>query len=75
MPSERMQRRIDALLDEAAEAVSAKEWALVADKVRVVPAIDPENEDATGFLRMAPANGVHQEGTITPQTASGARDA
>ncbi|MEZ4503081.1 MAG: protein kinase [Dehalococcoidia bacterium] len=58
MVSERMQRRINALLDEADEAVSAQEWERVAGAARAVLAIAPDNTDAQGFLKMAEANGV-----------------
>ena len=58
MPTERIQRRIDALLDEADGAVSASDWAYVAAKARAVLAIDEANEDARAFLKMAEANGV-----------------
>ena len=61
MPSERMQQRIDAFLDEADDAASANEWTLVADKARAALVIDPENTDAATFLQMAVANGVSQE--------------
>ena len=58
MPSERIQRRIDALLDEADTAVTSGDWPTVAEKARAVLAIDGENEDALSFLKMAEANGV-----------------
>ena len=69
MPSERMQRRIDALLDEADESVSAGDWSAVAEKARAVLAIDADNDDATGFLRMAAANGISSELPSTPTTS------
>ena len=50
-----MQRRIDALLDEADEAVTAGEWLAVGEKARAVLAIDVDNEDAQSFLKMADA--------------------
>jgi hypothetical protein len=40
MPSDRLQRQIDRLLDDAEEAVNADEWQLVASKSRAVLAID-----------------------------------
>ena len=40
MAGERMQRRIDALLDEADAAVAARRWDEVAEKARAVLAID-----------------------------------
>jgi hypothetical protein len=58
MPSERMQRRIDALLDQAESASDSGAWTAVAEKARAVLAIDEANEDALSFLKMAEANGV-----------------
>jgi hypothetical protein len=57
-----MQRRVDALLDEADEAVTAHEWHLVASKGRAVLAIDAENGYAADSLKMAEANGVSDVG-------------
>lgn len=62
MLSERMQRRIDALLDEADAAVSALRWTDVAERARAVLAIDATNEDAASFLKMADADRV----AVTP---------
>ncbi len=56
MVSERMRRRLDAFLDEADVAATANEWNLVADKARAVLALEPENADALGYLKMAEAN-------------------
>jgi hypothetical protein len=53
MPSERMQRQIDRLLDEAEKAASEKDWAHVADCGREVLAVDAGNEDAVAFFSMA----------------------
>jgi hypothetical protein len=53
VPSERIQRRIDALLDEADTAVTSGEWPTVAEKAAAVLGIDPANEDAQAFLQMA----------------------
>ena len=53
MPTERIQRRIDALLDEAEAAMSAGDWSAVAEKARAVLAMDPDNEDAPALLRAA----------------------
>ena len=53
MVSDRMQRRIDALLDEADEAVTEREWQAVLEKARGVLGIDPGNEDALGFIQIA----------------------
>src|SRR3989454_6419699 len=57
MPSERMQRQIDRLLDEAEKAASEKDWPQVADCAREVLAVDADNEDAVAFLAMAERQG------------------
>ena len=62
MPSDRIQRRINALLDEADEAVTARRWDEVAEKGRAVLVIDEANEDAVAFLKMAEANGATAAG-------------
>ena len=56
MPTERIQRRIDALLDQAEAATDSGDWSAVAEKARAVLAMDPENEDAPALLRAAEAN-------------------
>ncbi len=53
MPSERVQRQIDALLDRAEEAVTAMDWAQARDASLSVLVADPDNEDAKTFLAMA----------------------
>ena len=50
MTSERIQRQIDRLLDEAEDAVSRSEWAFVHDRAQNALAFDPENQDALAFL-------------------------
>ena len=50
MTTERIQRRIDQLLDEADEAVSGSDWPLVRDRAQNVLALDPDNQDAVAFL-------------------------
>ncbi|MDP9180708.1 MAG: protein kinase [Chloroflexota bacterium] len=57
MPSERMQRQIDHLLDEAEKAVTEKDWAHVTDCAQGVLAVDTGNEDAVAFLSMAKSQG------------------
>ena len=50
MPSERVQRRIDALLDEADAALTARDWRGVAEISRAVLTMDTDNEvKATGY--------------------------
>ena len=53
MPSERIQRRIDRLLDGAEAAADAEDWTLVRRKAAEVLGLDPENEDAPAMSRAA----------------------
>ena len=53
MASERIQRQIDRLLDEADEAVRRSDWAVALDRARDVLAFDPENSDALAYLTAA----------------------
>jgi len=53
MPSERMQRQIDRLLDEAEEAIASQDWPAVGERARSVLRLDPENADAIAFLAAA----------------------
>ena len=53
MPSERVQRRIDDLLDQAERAVSDRDWSVVQEIADAVLVADPENEDAETFIAMA----------------------
>jgi hypothetical protein len=53
VPSERVQRQIDRLLDEAEQAVSTLDWALVRDKSQTALAFDPDSADAGEFLAAA----------------------
>ena len=56
MATERIQRQIDRLLDDAEAAVNVSHWAAAAEKARAVIAMDAENADALAFLKMAEAN-------------------
>ena len=53
MASERTQRRIDSLLDEAEEAIAKPEWQVVQDRAQAVVALDPANPDALNYLAAA----------------------
>ncbi len=64
MASERIQRRIGLLLDEADEAVAQGDWALVRDCSRKALVIDPENQEALTFLAIA------ERGLETQDTSS-----
>ena len=43
MASERIQRRIETLLDEADEAVANSDWAVVRDRAQNALRLDPDN--------------------------------
>ena len=53
MASERVQRRIDLLLDEADQAIDRSDWSVVRDRAQNVLALDPGNGDAATFLAAA----------------------
>jgi len=50
MPSERVQRQIDCLLDQAEEAIERGDWSLVRERARAVLRLDPGNDDALAYL-------------------------
>ena len=56
MPSERIQKRIDRLLDDAEAAADRHDWQKVLECVAGVLKADPENEDAVTFKEMAEAS-------------------
>ncbi len=53
MASERTQRQIDRLLDQAEEAITSEDWNTVASRARAVLALDPENSDGLNYLAAA----------------------
>ena len=53
MPSERVQRRIDALLDEADAALAKGDWQAAKERAGVALGFDPNNEEAQAFLDAA----------------------
>jgi tetratricopeptide (TPR) repeat protein len=55
MTSERVQRRIDRLLDQAEEAADQREWGSVLASIAAVLEADPDNQDALVLKRMAEA--------------------
>ncbi|NQW15976.1 MAG: protein kinase [Chloroflexi bacterium] len=63
MPSERVQRRIDSLLDQAEQASDDHNWDLVLDLTAGVLKVDPENADAQAFADMAEAS-MRRSGSI-----------
>jgi serine/threonine protein kinase len=71
MPSERIQRRIDSLLDQAEEAADQEDWPLSIRRAREALALDDSNSDAPVLINAAEtmlAGG-------TPESASAAVDA
>ena len=53
MASDRIQRQIDRLLDEAEQAITNEDWSTVASRARSVLAIDPENTEGEAYLAAA----------------------
>src|SRR5438128_1920420 len=51
--SERIQRQVDRLLDEAEAAIGRSDWAVVRDRAQNVLALDPDNADATALAAAA----------------------
>jgi hypothetical protein len=51
--SERVQRQIDRLLDEAEAAIAGSDWPRVRDRATNALALDPENQDAKSYLAAA----------------------
>src|SRR3954447_17981097 len=49
MPSERVQRQIDRLLDQAEEAIGRQEWTAASAAAQAVLGLDASNEDALAF--------------------------
>src|SRR5437867_11462528 len=72
MPSERVQRQIDGLLDEAEAAVRALDWQAVRNRADAVLALDPENADARTFLGAA-ARAAAAPSTVSSRSAPALR--
>ena len=53
MARDRIQRRVDLLLDEADQAVAQSDWSVVRDRAQNVLALGPGNGDAATFLAAA----------------------
>ena len=53
MPSERVQRRIERLLEQADEAIDGLQWDRVRELAEAVLALDSESQDATTYLSAA----------------------
>jgi hypothetical protein len=72
MVSERTQRRIDSLLDEAEEAIAQLDWQLVQSRAQAVLALDPDNPDAINYQAAADRalGGTAQRPNGFPTTAT-----
>ena len=53
MPTERIQRQIDRLLDEADKAIASQDRTTVGNRTRSALRLDPENQDAMSYLAFA----------------------
>ena len=74
MPSERMQRQIDGLLDEAEAAVRALDWKTARDRAHAALGLDPENSDARGLLAASQRNMDSTDGGGRAPSASLSRE-
>ncbi|MBT6682151.1 MAG: hypothetical protein HOB07_08865, partial [Chloroflexi bacterium] len=72
MTSERVQRRIERLLDQAEEAADHRDWGRVAESVQMVLSVDPENADALAFQVMLENAGISGSGADSPSNTVGA---
>jgi tetratricopeptide (TPR) repeat protein len=72
MPSVRIQRQIERLLDEAEAAVVERNWQLVRERVVHVLELDPDNVDAQAFSAAADRGLNSESGSpeVAPATAS-----
>ena len=64
MPSERVQRQIDRLLDEAEQAMGVLNWEVVFQRSQAVLVLDALNEDAKSYL-----DASERAAGATPKTA------
>ena len=67
MASERMQRQIDRLLDEAEVSVSKLDWSVVRERARAVLGLEPGNPDAVPYLEAAERELGSSEGASAKQ--------
>jgi tetratricopeptide (TPR) repeat protein len=69
VPSKRVQRRIDRLLDDAEQAADRKQWGDVAESARMALKLDPDNADARALLSMVEDVASESEASATSPTA------
>src|SRR5207253_3438475 len=70
MPSERVQRQIDRLLDEAERAMAERDWAVVEARCEAVLRLDAQNSDAATYLAAARGGPAGSGGAATPVESS-----
>ncbi len=70
MPSERIQRQIDAALDEAESALAGREWEIVRERAAFALMLNPENEDAVGLHDAADRGLQSREGSSSGASAN-----
>ncbi len=68
MASERTQRQINRLLDEAESALAKREWQRVRDLASDTLALDPSNADARSFLAAAERACVSRAPRVRPHS-------
>jgi len=66
MVSERIQRQIDALLDEADEATKNSDWSTVLQRANAALAFDPDNGDAPGYIEAANRGLKASDSVVSP---------
>src|SRR5262245_35558200 len=74
MPTERQRRQIESLLDEIEAASTRGEWDVVLQRVDVILALDPENEDALAYraaASRADAPALSVRGAAVPASTTG----
>ena len=67
MASERLQRQIERLLDEADEAITKEDWPTVASRARAILRIDPENSEALSYLSVVERDSAIAAAPLTSQ--------
>ena len=70
MASERLQRRIESLLDQTDEAVSRYDWEAVRQAAQSALRFDPENSDARAYLAAADQDSATDGNVATPYTSA-----
>jgi hypothetical protein len=69
MPTERIRKRIDQLLDEVDQAIARLDWTEARDRALAVLALDPENHEASSYLAAADRALVTRQDSSEPKKA------